>query len=48
MRWAGHVARVGRREMHIEYWLESQKEITLGSPRRRWLENITIALREIG
>jgi hypothetical protein len=26
MRWAGHVARWGRRGMHIGYWLESQKE----------------------
>jgi hypothetical protein len=27
MRWAGHVARMGRREMHIGYWWESQKAI---------------------
>jgi hypothetical protein len=26
MRWAGHVARRGRREMLIGYWWESQKE----------------------
>jgi hypothetical protein len=26
MRWAGHVARVERRGMHIRYWWESQKE----------------------
>jgi hypothetical protein len=26
MRWAGHVARMGRREMHIGYWWENQKE----------------------
>jgi hypothetical protein len=26
MRWAGHVARVIRRGMHIEYWWENQKE----------------------
>jgi hypothetical protein len=25
-RWAGHVARMGRRGMHIVYWWESQKE----------------------
>jgi hypothetical protein len=24
-RWAGHVALMGRREMHIRYWWESQK-----------------------
>jgi hypothetical protein len=26
IKWAGNVARMGRREMHIEYWWESQKE----------------------
>jgi hypothetical protein len=26
MRWDGHVARMGRRGMHIGYWWESQKE----------------------
>jgi hypothetical protein len=26
MRWAGHVAQMGRRGMHIEYWWESQTE----------------------
>jgi hypothetical protein len=26
MRWAGHVAGMGRRGMHIVYWWESQKE----------------------
>jgi hypothetical protein len=26
MRWAGHVARIGQREMHIRYWWQSQKE----------------------
>jgi hypothetical protein len=26
MRWVGHVARMGRRGMHIWYWWESQKE----------------------
>jgi hypothetical protein len=26
MRGAGHVARMGRRRMHIGYWWESQKE----------------------
>jgi hypothetical protein len=28
MRWTGHVARMGRRGMHIEYWFEIQKERT--------------------
>jgi hypothetical protein len=26
MRWAGHVARMGEKRVHIEYWWESQKE----------------------
>jgi hypothetical protein len=26
MRWKGHVARMGRRGMHVGYWWESQKE----------------------
>jgi hypothetical protein len=26
MIWAGHVARMGRRGMHIEFWWERQKE----------------------
>jgi hypothetical protein len=26
MRWAGHVARMGRRGIHTGYWWESQKE----------------------
>jgi hypothetical protein len=26
MRWAGHVARMGGRGMHIGYWWERQKE----------------------
>jgi hypothetical protein len=34
MRWAGHVAQIGKRP--------------LGRPRRRWVDNIKIDLREIG
>jgi hypothetical protein len=26
VRWAGHIARMGRRGMHVGYWWESQKE----------------------
>jgi hypothetical protein len=26
MRWAGHAARMGRRETRIDYWWESQRE----------------------
>jgi hypothetical protein len=34
--------------MHIGYWWESQKEIDLGRPRRRWVDNIEMDIREIG
>jgi hypothetical protein len=27
IRWAGHVAQMGKRGMHIGYWWERQKEI---------------------
>jgi hypothetical protein len=26
IRWAEHIARIGRREIHTEYWWERQKE----------------------
>jgi hypothetical protein len=26
MRWAGHVARMGEKRMHVGFWWESQKE----------------------
>jgi hypothetical protein len=32
--------------MHIGYWRESQKERALGRPRRRWVDNIKMDLRE--
>jgi hypothetical protein len=35
--------------MHIGHWWESQKGNTpLGRPRRRWVNNIKMDLREIG
>jgi hypothetical protein len=46
MRLAGHVARIGRRVMHIGYWWESQKEID--RTRHRCVDNIIMNLREIG
>jgi hypothetical protein len=39
MRWAGHIARMGRRGTHIGFWWESQKERE---------DNIRMDLREIG
>jgi hypothetical protein len=46
MRWAGHVARIGRRRMHVVGKPEGKRP--LGKPRRRWADNIKIDLREIG
>jgi hypothetical protein len=47
MRWAGHVAQIGKRQIHIGYWWENQKR-PLRRPRRRWPHNAKIDLREIG
>jgi hypothetical protein len=47
MRWAGHVARMGRRGMHVGYWWESQKR-PLGRPRRRWVDTIKMDFRYDG
>jgi hypothetical protein len=47
MRLAGHVARTGRSGINIGYWCESQKR-SLGRPRRRWMDNIKMDLRDIG
>jgi hypothetical protein len=45
-KWVGHVARMGRRGMHIGFWWESRKaKRPLGRPRRRW-EDIRMDLRE--
>jgi hypothetical protein len=43
MRWAGHVARMGKTGMHIGYRWESLKE---GRPRHRWVDNIKIDRRD--
>jgi hypothetical protein len=48
MRWARHVARMGRRGMHMGYWWERQGRRPLGRPRRIWVGNIKIALRDMG
>jgi hypothetical protein len=48
MRWAGHVARMGKR-MHIGYRWESHKsKRPLRRPRRRWVDNIKMDLTERG
>jgi hypothetical protein len=47
MIWAGHVARMERRENHTRVWWESQKERSLGRPNRRCEDNNKMDLREI-
>jgi hypothetical protein len=49
MRWAGHVARMG--ETRNAYRILVRKlegKRPLGRPRRRWVDNIKMDLREIG
>jgi hypothetical protein len=49
MRWAGNVARMGRRGMHIGYcWGKPERKRALGRQRHRWVDNIKMDLREIG
>jgi hypothetical protein len=48
MRWAGHVARMG--EQRNEYRIlvgKPEGKRPLGRPRRRWVDNIKIDLREM-
>jgi hypothetical protein len=47
MRWAGHVARMGRRVMHIGLVEKPNGKRPLGRPERRWVDNIKMYLREI-
>jgi hypothetical protein len=44
MRCAGHVARIG--EKRNSYMIARRKE-PLGRPRRRWVDNIKMDLREV-
>jgi transcription termination factor 2 len=50
MKWAGHVARMGAEKKNVYSTLVGKPEgkRPLGSPRRRWVDNIKIYLREIG
>jgi hypothetical protein len=47
MKWVGYVARMGRKGMRVGYLWESQKR-PLGRPRRRWEDNIKMAVRMMG
>jgi hypothetical protein len=49
MRWAGHVARMGKeRNVYRVLMGKSEGKRPLGRPRRRWEDGIRIDLREIG
>jgi hypothetical protein len=49
MRWAGHVARMGEgRGVYRVLVGRPEGKRPLGRPRRRWVDNIKIDLREIG
>jgi hypothetical protein len=49
MRWAAHVARMGERRNAYRILVgKSEGKRPLGGPRRRWVNNNKIDLREIG
>jgi hypothetical protein len=49
MRWAGHVARMGKKRNAYRILVGNPKGMRpLGRPRRRWVDNIKMDLREIG
>jgi len=48
MRWAGHVAHVGKRKGVYRILVGTPEgKIPLGRPRRRWKNNIKIDLQEV-
>jgi len=50
MKWAGHVARMGEEERGVYRVLVGKPEgrRPLGRPRRRWVDNISTNLQEVG
>jgi hypothetical protein len=49
MRWAGHVARMGKKRNAYRILMENPDgKRSLGRPRRRWVDYIKMDLREIG
>jgi hypothetical protein len=49
MRWAGHVAREGKKsDVYRLLVRKSERKRPLGRPRRRWIDNIKTGLLEIG
>ena len=47
MRWAGHVACMGRDEVHRSFFCEERKRL-LGGPKRRWEDIIKMNLQGVG
>jgi hypothetical protein len=48
MRWAGHLARIGARLYAYRILVGKPEGRPLGRPRRRWVDNIKMDLRDIG
>jgi hypothetical protein len=49
MRWAGHVARMGKKRNSYRLLLgKPEGKRPLGRPRRRWVDNIRMDLGEVG
>jgi hypothetical protein len=48
MRWTGHIARMGETNAYRRLVGKPERERPLGRPRRRWVDNIRMDLREIG
>jgi hypothetical protein len=49
MRWAGHVARMGEKRNAYRLLVgKPEGKIPLGRPRRGWVDNIRMDLREVG
>jgi len=49
MRWAGHVARMGKeRGVHSVLLGKLERRRPLGRPRRRWVDNIRMDLQDVG
>jgi hypothetical protein len=49
MRWAGHVARLGKKRNMYRLVVEKPEEKRpLGRPRHRWVDNIRMDLGEVG
>ena len=48
MRWAGHVARIDERELYRVFLGKPEGRRPMGRPRRRWVDNIRMDLKEVG